>query len=252
MNQVKAERTVVSNPEWLEARKAHLVKEKALTRQRDELLRERRELPWRKVTKEYIFDGPDGKQRLADLFEDKSQLIVYHFMFGPEWEQGCPSCSMVADTMDANLVHVTQRDVAFAVISRAPISKIEMFKRRMGWRFSWVSSFGNDFNRDFAVSFTTDELAGEKIYNFGTSSFPADEAPGLSTFYKDEEGNVFHTYSSYGRGLEPLLGVYSLLDMAPKGRDEDGLPYPMAWVRHHDCYEGTVAKRASKCCSESV
>lgn len=252
MNAVETAGKVVSSREWLEARKSHLAKEKALTRQRDALLRERRELPWVKVEKEYVFEGPDGKKTLADLFEGKSQLIVYHFMFGPEWEQGCPSCSMVADTIDANLVHVTQHDVSLAVISRAPMSKIEPFKKRMGWRFPWVSSFGNDFNRDFAVSFTKEEMGWGKVYNFGTSSFPSDEAPGVSTFYKDEKGDVFHTYSSYGRGVEGLLGVYSLLDMAPKGREEDGLPFTMAWVRHHDRYETSVETHASGCCEESA
>jgi predicted dithiol-disulfide oxidoreductase (DUF899 family) len=233
---------VVSRGEWLEARKAHLAKEKTLTRQRDALVQERRELPWERVEKEYVFETPHGKKTLAELFDGKSQLLVYHFMFGPEWEQGCPSCSMVADTVDGSIVHVTQRDTAFAVISRAPMSKIAAFKERMGWSFLWVSSFGSDFNYDFAVTFMPEQLANGKPYNFGTSGFPADEAPGVSVFYKDEKGNVFHTYSSFGRGVEGLLGVYTLLDMVPKGRDEDALPYSMAWVRHHDRYEASGAR----------
>ncbi|WP_263365178.1 DUF899 domain-containing protein [Edaphobacter bradus] len=234
---------VVSRKEWLDARMAHLAKEKEFTRQRDQLLRARRELPWTKLEKGYVFEGPEGKTALADLFDGKSQLIVYHFMFGPDWEQGCPSCSMVADTVDATIVHVTQRDAAFAAVSRAPMEKIKAFKERMGWSFPWVSSFSSDFNQDFAVSFTAEQIAKGKPYNFGTSGFPSEEAPGVSVFYKNEAGEVFHTYSSYGRGLEGLLGVYALLDMAPKGRDEDALPYPMAWVRHHDRYEPVAAKR---------
>jgi predicted dithiol-disulfide oxidoreductase (DUF899 family) len=240
---------VVSEAEWTEAHKAFLAKEKELTRQRDELSRQRRELPWVKVGKNYVFDGPGGKRSLADLFDGRSQLIVYHFMFGPEWEQGCPSCSMSGDHMDSTLVHVIQRDVTMAAVSRAPLDKIETFKKRMGWTFPWVSSFGNDFNRDYHVSFTKEQMANSKTYyNFGTSAFPADEAPGISVFYKDGNGDIFHTYSSYGRGPEFLLGAYSYLDLVPKGRDEAGLPFPMAWVRHHDRYE-SQPKTAAACCS---
>jgi predicted dithiol-disulfide oxidoreductase (DUF899 family) len=238
--------SVVSRQEWLDARVALLAKEKALTHRQDELAHERQQLPWVRLEKSYIFDTPEGNKTLGDLFGDKSQLLVYHFMFGPEWEQGCPSCSMATDTMDANYVHLTQRDVAFAMVSRAPMEKIAAFKKRMGWSVPWVSSYGSEFNRDFGVSFTTEELQG-KCYNYKTSSFPADEAPGMSAFYKDADGAIYHTYSTYGRGSEGILGVYALLDIAPKGRDEEGLPWPMAWVKHHDRYE--AAKLAGACCA---
>jgi predicted dithiol-disulfide oxidoreductase (DUF899 family) len=233
---------VVSNEEWLEARKALLEEEKALTRKRDELSRKRRELPWVKVEKEYVFDGPQGSVTLSDLFAGRTQLIVYHFMFGPEWKEGCPSCSMVADSIAGSLVHVANRDVSFAMVSRAPIEKIEAFRNRMGWNCPWVSSYRNTFNRDFHVSFTKDEMeSGQIYYNFGLNRFPSDEAPGASVFYKDAAGSIFHTYSAYARGLEGLLGTYNLLDMAPKGRDEDQLSFPMAWVRHHDRYPESEA-----------
>jgi predicted dithiol-disulfide oxidoreductase (DUF899 family) len=230
---------VVSEAEWLTARRELLAKEKELTRQRDAVSAQRRELPWVKVEKNYVFDGPNGKQSLADLFGDKSQLIVYHFMFGPEWEEGCPSCSLNMDHTDGTLPHLAQRDVSFVAISRAPISKIEAFKKRMGWRFNWVSSHGSDFNYDYHVSFTKEERAqgGEVNYNFGMQKFPSDEAPGLSVFYKDKNGDIFRTYSTFGRGTELTVGTYSYLDWVPKGRDEDGLYFPMAWVRHHDRYE---------------
>ena len=239
--------TVVSREEWIQARKAHLAKEKALTRQRDALLTERQALPWLRVEKEYLFDTPSGQKSLSELFGDNDQLLVYHFMFGPEWEQGCPSCSLAADTMNANLVHLRQRDIAFTAISRAPIAKIEDFRKRMNWSFPWASSFGTDFNYDFDVSFSTDQVNGPKVYNFDTASFPADEAPGMSAFYRNERGEIFHTYSTYGRGLEGLLGVYALLDAAPKGRNEADLPFPMAWVRHHDRYE--AKPQSAACCS---
>ncbi|HKQ86178.1 MAG TPA: DUF899 family protein, partial [Candidatus Acidoferrales bacterium] len=181
--------------------------------------------------------APTGKKSLADLFEGRSQLFVYHFMFGPDWKEGCPSCSMVADGFDGVNVHLAQRDVTLTAISRAPLAQVEAFKKRMGWRFNWVSSFGSDFNRDFRVTFTKDDLAQGKVYNFGTSGFAAEEAPGLSVFAK-RGSDVFHTYSSYGRGLDELLGVYFMLDRVPKGRNEEGIvPYPMAWVRHHDRYD---------------
>lgn len=241
---------VVSSAAWLAARKELLAKEKKWTRMHDELTRLRRGLPWERVEKEYVFDGPHGKVTLAELFGDKSQMLIYHFMFGPDWQQGCSSCSMVADTVDGTIVHLRQRDTAFAAVSRAPMNRIEEFKKRMGWNFPWVSSFANDFNFDFAVSLTPERMPKGKPYNFGTADFPGgrDEAPGLSAFYKDAAGDIFHTYSSYGRGVEGLLGVYTLLDMAPNGRNEDGLPFPMAWVRHHDRYaDAPVAKGA--CCS---
>ena len=241
---------VVSETEWAEAHKAFLAKEKELTRQRDELSRQRRALPWVKVDKDYVFDGPGGKQTLAELFEGRSQLIVYHFMFGPEWEQGCPSCSLVGDHLNGSLVHVNQRDVTLVAVSRAQLGKIEAFKKRMVWSFPWVSSYSNDFNRDYHVSFTQEEMANHKTYyNFDIRDFPSEEAPGASVFYKDANGDVFHTYSSYGRGLESLLGPYSYMDLVPKGRDEAGLTYPMAWVRHHDRYESGPKTAASSCCS---
>ena len=237
------EQNVVSREEWLVARKAHLAKEKALTRQRDALLAERKELPWTRVDSTYLFDTTSGKKTLADLFEDKKQLLVYHFMFGPDWEQGCPSCSLAADTFNANLIHLTQRNISFVAVARAPIEKIESFRRRMGWKFPWVSSFGNRFNYDFGVSFTAADK--QDRYNYGSMTFPSDEAPGVSAFYKNDSGELFHTYSTFGRGLEGLLGVYALMDAAPMGRDEEGLPFPMAWVRHHDRYEA----KAAECCS---
>jgi predicted dithiol-disulfide oxidoreductase (DUF899 family) len=228
---------VVSQVEWLAARKEFLTKEKDFTRLRDELSRQRRELPWEKVEKNYIFDGPSGKQSLAELFAGRSQLIVYHFMFGPGWKEGCPSCSLLADHFDGPTIHLANRDVTLAVVSRAPLAEIEAFKKRMGWRFQWVSSFGSDFNRDYHVSFTKEEMAAGKVYyNYDVIEFPSEEAPGASVFHKDGAGNIFHTYSSYARGLDILLGVYNLLDLAPKGRDEDRLAFTMSWVRHHDRY----------------
>ena len=250
MQEMKVDHHVVSQMEWNQAHKTFLAKEKELTRQRDELSRERRGLPWVRVDADYLFDGPAGKQTLADLFDGRSQLVVYHFMFGPEWEAGCPSCSMYADQMDATLVHLNQRDVTLVAVSRAPLGRIETFKKRMGWRFPWVSSFANDFNRDYHVSFTREEMAsGKPVYNFGTTDFPAEEAPGLSVFSKDGNGDVFHTYSSYARGLDGHLGVYHYLDMVPKGRDEESLAFPMAWVRHHDRYENRPGTAGSSCCS---
>ena len=228
---------VVSPAEWLVARKELLAREKDLSRQRDAVSAQRRELPWVRMEKEYVFDAPGGKESLADLFGGKSQLIVYHFMFGPGWEQGCPSCSLVSDHIDGGVVHLAQRDVTLAVVSRAPLPEIEAFKRRMGWRFKWVSSYGNDFNHDFHVSFTPEEMAHGKVdYNYKMQEFPGDEAPGASVFYRDGTGAVFHTYSSYARGLDILVGAYNYLDLVPKGRDEEGLPHTMAWVRHHDRY----------------
>jgi len=237
---------VVSHDQWIAARKAHLAEEKVFTRARDALSRKRRELPWEKVEKTYVFDGPNGKETLADLFGGKSQLIVYHFMLGPDWDEGCKSCSLLADHFDGSVVHLAQRDVAFVVVSRAPLAQIEKFKRRMGWRFKWVSSFGNDFNFDYQVSATPEEKAkGEAFYNYQVTTFPSDERPGTSVFCKNEAGDVFHTYSSYGRGLDILIGAYNFLDLAPKGRDEEALPYGMAWVRHHDRYEGAAAAPAA-------
>jgi len=228
---------VVSQAEWLAARKQLLKKEKELTKLRDALSQERRELPWEKVEKQYLFDGPNGNETLADLFAGRSQLIVYHFMFGPGWEQGCPSCSYLADHFGGSLVHLANRDVTLAVVSRAPIAQIEAFKQRMGWQFRWVSSFANDFNHDYNASFTKEEMANGKVdYNYEMAEFPAEEAPGASVFYKNDAGEIFHTYSTYARGLDILVGAYNFLDLVPKGRDEDGLAFSMAWVRHHDRY----------------
>jgi len=235
---------IVSHDEWVAARRAHLAEEKAFTRARDALSKQRRELPWEKVEKAYTFDGPTGKENLADLFDGKSQLIVYHFMMGPDWEEGCPSCSLIADHFDGAVVHLAQRDVTLVVVSRAPLVQIEKFKKRMGWRFKWVSSFGTDFNFDYQVSASPDEKAkGEAFYNYELTSFPSDERPGISVFRKSDTGEVFHTYSSYGRGLDMLIGAYNLLDIAPKGRDEAGLKYGMAWVRHHDKYAADTTPR---------
>lgn len=232
------EHEVVNPAEWTASRKELLRKEKEFTRLRDELSRQRRELPWEKVEKPYVFDSTSGKQTLADLFDGKSQLIVYHFMFGPGWEAGCPSCSYLSDHFDASLVHLANRDVSLVVISRAPQDQIDAFKQRMGWKFRWVSSFGNDFNHDYHVSFTKEEMAGGKIsYNYETIDPFSEEAPGASVFYKNDGGEIFHTYSSYARGLDILVGTYNFLDLVPKGRDEDGLNFSMAWVRHHDRYE---------------
>jgi predicted dithiol-disulfide oxidoreductase (DUF899 family) len=237
---------VVSQDEWLAARKALLAKEKQFSKARDQLSAARRALPWVKIEKSYVFDGPAGKETLADLFGAKSQLLVYHFMLGPGWVQGCPSCSFLADHFDGAVAHLAQRDVTLVVVSRAPLVEIDAYKKRMGWRFKWVSSYGTDFNRDYHVSFSKDEVAGEVDYNYAMGKFPSEEAPGISAFIKDEAGSVFHTYSSYARGLDILLGTYNFLDMAPKGRDEDGLPWTMAWVRRHDEYEGAAK---SCCCS---
>jgi predicted dithiol-disulfide oxidoreductase (DUF899 family) len=239
---------VVSHNEWLAARTAFLIKEKEFTRLRDELSRQRRALPWERVEKQYEFDSTGGKVTLADLFDGRSQLVVYHFMFGPGWEQGCPSCSYLADHFDGPAIHLANRDTTLAVISRAPLAEIEAFKKRMGWKFQWVSSFGSDFNFDYHVSFTPEEKAGGKVYyNYATDQFPSDEGPGTSVFAKNGDGEVFHTFSSYARGLDILAGTYNILDLVPKGRDEDGLAFSMSWVRHHDRYaEGYCVDPAQK------
>jgi predicted dithiol-disulfide oxidoreductase (DUF899 family) len=227
---------VVSEAEWIAARKELLVKEKNLTRQRDALAEERSKLPWVKVDKKYSFETASGKKALAELFGGKSQLAIYHFMLGPDWEQGCPSCSLLADHMDGMAIHLAQRDVRLMIVSRAPLAKIQEFKKRMGWTFPWVSSFGSDFNFDFGVSVAKEDVGKEILYNFAPSKFPSDERPGMSVFCKNANGEVFHTYSMYARGLEDLMGLYAILDRVPKGRDEAGLPHGMAWVRHHDRY----------------
>ena len=207
---------VVTQDQWLEARKALLAKEKAFTKARDDLTRERQSMPWVKVEKDYVFDRPHGKVSLADLFGPARQLIIAHFMFGPDWDEGCPSCSFWADGYDPMVVHLAARDVAFAAVSRAPLEKLEAYKQRMGWSFNWVSSLGYDFNQDFGVSFSEDELAsGSVAYNYKRGPFPVREAPGLSIFYKDETGNIFHTYSCYARGLDMMNTAYHLLDLVP-------------------------------------
>jgi len=229
---------VVSPAQWLAARKELLKKEKEFSRLRDELSRQRRELPWEKIDKAYVFDGPKGTETLADLFGGRSQLIVYHFMFGPDWKEGCPSCSYLADHFDGSVPHLAARDVRLVAISRAPLAQLEAFKKRMGWRFHWVSSNATDFNYDYHVSASQEEAGKDEVfYNYAMQKFPSEERPGTSVFFKDAAGNIFHTYSSFGRGLDIFLGAYNWMDITPKGRDEEGLKHTMAWVRHHDKYD---------------
>jgi len=238
---------VVSREEWLTARRALLAKEKEATHLRDQLNAQRQALPWVKVTADYAFDTPAGRKSLAELFDGRSQLIVYHFMLGPDWTAGCPGCSFLADHLDGALPHLTHHDVTLTAVSRAPLAKIEAYKKRMGWHFPWVSSNGSSFNFDFHVSFTPEQLAGDGVeYNF-TKIKPEnanDELPGLSAFFKDEAGNVYHTYSSYGRGPEELIGTLMILDRAPKGRNEDGT---MSFVKRHDEYDGTPDHSCHAC-----
>ncbi|WP_193368167.1 DUF899 domain-containing protein [Pelagibius marinus] len=230
------EHQIVSHEKWLEARKAHLKAEKELSRQRDKLMEQRRALPWERVETDYVFDGPQGPVALADLFQGRSQLMVQHFMLGPGWAEGCAGCSFMADHVDAARRHFEHADLSFAAVSRAPINEIEAFRKRMGWHFQWVSSNKNSFNFDFNVSFTEDQLKkGEAVYNYRTIDPGIDELPGCSVFAKNEAGEVFHTYSSYARGCEQLLGAFWFLDMAPKGRNEvTGI---MDWVKLHDRYD---------------
>jgi predicted dithiol-disulfide oxidoreductase (DUF899 family) len=227
---------VVSHAEWTEARKALLAREKEFTRLRDELSAQRRALPWERVEAGYRFDGPEGRQSLPELFQGRSQLLVYHFMLGPDWEAGCKSCSFWADSFDGVDVHLAQRDTALVAISRAPYPKIDAYRRRMGWRFRWVSSHGSSFNFDYQVSFTPEQLAaGKSLYNYALGDNTMSELPGLSVFFRDG-AQVFHTYSCYARGLDALNVAYQLLDLCPKGRDEAALPHTMSWVRRHDEY----------------
>jgi len=228
---------VVSPNEWLEARKKLLVQEKECTRFRDQLSQQRRELPWVKVETEYVFEGPNGKETLADLFEGRSQLVVYHFMFAPEWEEGCPSCSFWADNFNPNVIHLNHRDVTFAAISRAPIEKLNAFKKRMGWSFKWVSSENNEFNYDYQVSFPAGVPKDQLEYNYRKLEIDSPDLPGVSVFYKDGKGNIFHTYSSYSRGIDIFNTAYNYLDLVPKGRDEDDLEFSMDWLRYHDRYD---------------
>ncbi|MEQ9606850.1 MAG: thioredoxin family protein [Kiloniellaceae bacterium] len=238
---------VVSRAEWLKARSLHLEAEKALTRQRDKLFEARRALPWVRVEKDYVFEGPGGPVSLGDLFDGRNQLFVQHFMLGPDWKEGCPGCSFQADHVDAARQHFEHADLSFAAVARAPYEKIAAFKRRMGWTFPWVSSFGNDFNYDYHVSFRADELErGEAVYNYRTIDPGIDELPGLSVFYRDDGGTIYHTYSSYARGGEELTGAFNFLDMVPKGRNEpDSI---MQWVRHHDRYD----ERAPAACHSAA
>jgi predicted dithiol-disulfide oxidoreductase (DUF899 family) len=239
---------VVSREEWLEARKAHLKNEKALTRMRDLVSAERRTLPWVKIEKDYVFDTPEGKKRLADLFGDNSQLIVYHFMWRWDQGQGCPSCSFFADHVDGANIHLKHHDVTFVAISRGKLADLQAYKKRLGWKFPLISSYGSDFNFDFGVSFTEEQLKGKVNYNYamidGKDAF--NELPGTSVFYKDENGDVFHTYSSYARGGDILIGAHNFLDLTPKGRNEGQI---MEWVKRNDEYEADD-KSAACCASE--
>lgn len=229
---------VVSRDMWLDARKRLLDKEKAFMHLRDELSAERRALPWERVDKTYVFDGPDGKQTLADLFDGRSQLVIYHFMFGPNADSApCKSCSFWADSFDRTVVHLNARDVTMLAVSRAPLAELEAHKKRMGWTFQWVSSGGTDFNFDYNVSFPQEADANARAtYNYAPKTFAATEMPGISVFHKDADGTVFHTYSCYSRGIDAMNATYQYLDLVPKGRDEAGLPDTMTWVRYHDAY----------------
>jgi len=229
---------VVSHKAWIEARRKFLAKEKKFTRLRDELARQRRALPWEKVDKDYVFDGPKGPETLSELFDGRSQLVVYHFMFAPEWSEGCKHCSFWADNFNGLGIHLNHRDVSFVAISRAPLAKLDAFKKRMGWSFKWVSSGQNDFNYEYQASFTPQEVeSGAAFFNYSKSDVGVSDREGVSVFYRDPSGAVFHTYSSYARGIDMLNTAYHYLDLVPKGRDEDGLEFTQAWVRYHDRYE---------------
>jgi predicted dithiol-disulfide oxidoreductase (DUF899 family) len=227
---------IVPHDQWIAARREFLAKEKEFTRLREELSRERRALPWERVEKNYVFDGPNGKESLGDLFAGKSQLIVYHFMFAPEWDAGCKSCSFWADNFERLPIHLEHRDISFAAISRAPLDKLQAYGKRLGWTFRWVSSGGNDFNRDYGVTFAPKEVkSGARNYNFGTIETPGAEMPGISVFYKDSKGAIFHTYSCYSRGIDMMNNAYQYIDLTPKGRDEGA--GNMHWVRRNDEYK---------------
>ena len=244
-----AHHPIVSREDWLVQRRALLEREKALTHQRDQIARERRALPWVRLDKAYSFDTPAGRRTLAELFEGRRQLMVQHFMLAPGWEEGCKSCSFMADHLVGAQVHLEQRDLTVTLVSRAPLAEIERFRQRMGWDFKWASSHGSDFNTDFAVSFPPESrIDGQVFYNYRMTAFPKEEAPGISFFYQDDAGQVFHTYSTFGRGVEAMMMTYDMLDMAPRGRGEDQDAYGMAWVRHHDRYEAAAAP-ASSCCA---
>ncbi len=252
--------SIVSPKDWLAARKALLAEEKALTRQRDELNRRRIELPWERVEKSYLFNGPAGQESLPDLFAGRRQLLVYHFMFGPGWTAGCPSCSFIADHFDGAMAHLNARDVTLVAISRAPWPQLEAFQKRMGWKFKWVSSAGSDFNYDYHVSFTPEQIErGDLYYNYQEmNGTPVEDLPGTSAFFRDADDQVYHTYSSYARGCDLLLGAYNFLDIAPLGRNEEGLAHSMSWVRYHDRYDANYTvdplaqyapPKGSCCCS---
>ncbi|HEX4170657.1 MAG TPA: thioredoxin family protein [Bryobacteraceae bacterium] len=252
---------IVSRAEWLVARKQLLAEEKEFTRTRDVLSAKRRELPWVKIEKRYVFDTPTGKETLTDLFAGRSQVIVKHFMLAPGQHEGCVGCSFEVDHIGGALVHLEHHDVTYVAVARAPLNEIEDFKKRMGWTFKWVSSFGSDFNYDFDVSFTADEIAkGNAYYNYERRQLPLEDMSGRSVFYKNASGEIFHTYSSYGRGTEELLSTYICLDLTPKGRNENGPNHDLTdWVRHHDRYGhgGFVdasgryhaAERQTACCA---
>ena len=237
MNQYIENHKIVSESEWIDYRKALLKDEKEFTILRDRLSQQRQDLPWVVINKEYIFEGPDGKQTLSELFDGRSQLVVYHFMFDPGWEAGCPSCSFWADNFNGIIVHLNQRDVTMIAVSRAPYSKIAAYRKLMGWDFKWMSSYNTDFNFDYDVSFTSEELAAKKaFYNFTTQDPHSPEREGVTVFYKDPAGRIFHTYSAYARGIDMLNTAYHYLDLVPKGRNEDGNDFPQFWVRRHDEY----------------
>jgi predicted dithiol-disulfide oxidoreductase (DUF899 family) len=244
----------VSREKWLQSRLELLAAEKDLTRRADQVAQLRRQLPWVELDKPYRFEGPSGQVALAELFEGRRQLLIQHFMLAPGWEQGCPSCSYMADHTDGMTVHLAHRGVTFVAVSRAPFAEIERFRRRMRWQFKWVSSYGSDFNYDFGVSFTPEQVAAGKIdYNYGNWPLVGEEWPGISVFYKDDAGRVFHTYSTYGRGVEVMMGAYRMLDLTPLGRGErEDTFYKMEWVRHHDRYEpariATAASGDASCC----
>lgn len=228
---------IVSREDWLAARLELLSAEKALTRQREDVAAKRRALPWTRVDKDYRFESPEGPRTLAGLFDGRSQLVIYHFMLGPDWTAGCKSCSFWADSFEGTAIHLAHRDVTFAAVSRAPLERIEAYRRRMGWTFPWFSSHGSDFNYDYGVSFTAGQIAdGSATYNYASETAEGEEMPGISVFCRDPEGTVFHTYSTYGRGIDAVNTAYQLLDLVPKGRDEGGLEFTMAWVCRHDEY----------------
>lgn len=237
MSNASPDHAVVDRETWLAARLAHLADEKEFTRRRDELSAQRRALPWLQIEQDYTFVGPDGEMSLTDLFDGCTQLLVYHFMLGPDWVEGCPSCSFWADNYDGLAVHLRHRDTALTAISRAPFEEIEAYRERMDWSFPWVSSNGSSFNFDIGVSFPADQIeAGEANYNFGTQVFGGEEAAGVSIFTRDAESNIYLSYQTFSRGLDMLNTAYHMLDLTPKGRDEDSLPWGMAWLHRHDAY----------------